>query len=99
MDEPIWNLDELTAADLFGVGPADGHDACEDVAEKREIEVTRALEENVEPCIDSDLAATRWVLVAEYVDEGGRPGVRLHAPDAMSPVDVRGLLSLGGDLA
>lgn len=99
MDEPIWNLDELTAADLFGVGPADGHDACEDVAEKREIEVTRALEENVEPCIDGDFEAARWVLVAEYVDEDGHTGVRLHASNGVSPVDVRGLLSLGGDLA
>lgn len=99
MDDEIWNLDDMTVSDLFGVGPADGHDACHDTAAERCNAVTRALEGNVEPCIGGDgLVVTRWVLVAEYEDRGGERMVRVHRSSG-SRVDAMGLLEIGRERA
>lgn len=91
-----FNLDDMTVADLFGIERADGHDACHDAAEARTDAVTRALEDNVEPCVaDRDPAAERWIAIAEYTDMDGTVAVRLHTSPGLTAVDVAGLLEVG----
>lgn len=94
--DAVFNLDSLTVADLFGIEYVDGHDACHEAAEARTDAVTRALEDNVEPCFaDRNPAAERWIAVVEYTDTDGSTGVRLHTSHWLTTVDVAGLLELG----
>lgn len=98
----VFNLDSLNASDLFGMHlePAvEDHDGCEHAAQHREHAVTRALEEHIEPCMGNDLAAIRWVVVAEYEDPGGERFARLHAPEGSTRVDILGLLDIGKEWA
>lgn len=73
----------------------EAHEECNQIKDERNAAIEAALHEHQEPCQVNrigNLLVSKWVTVAEYVDEEGRRRLLMHAADDAYPWDVKGML-------